>query len=96
LLVTCSGPAYYDEEAFTFTTDLAAGDRLRVVVKNFSANSATVSVTAWTSLAVAYQEYLMRTGMPFAQARDLAYRTMAACWRSRTWSGRGRCGWTRR
>lgn len=76
LLITCSGPAYYDEEAFTFTTDLGSGDKLRAVVKDFSANSATVTATAWTTLAVAYEDFLLRGGMPFTQARDTAYRTM--------------------
>jgi hypothetical protein len=76
LLIECTGPAYFAEEAFTFDTDLAASDRLRAVVKDFSTNSASVSVTVWTSLAVRYQEYQMSKGMAFEAARALAYRTI--------------------
>jgi hypothetical protein len=74
LLITCGGPGSYEEEAFVFTTEMTARDQMRTVIPDFASNSANVTLTPFTALAVVRLEYLLGKGVAFAQAYTQAYR----------------------
>jgi hypothetical protein len=82
VLIECGGPnGTYDEEAFVAEINLSAGDFLRTIVPDFDDSQnypEPVAVTAWTSIATSYLEWLISDELPVTNPATLTARWATA------------------